>query len=349
MQPSTEAVRTTHETPETNRRIIRRPRFTTVYAGLFIYDRIAHILTFINVYAIILSSLMHTNINSHHTSTKEIDPRFLHREGFRKTLDKIKYTQHLAHQALPQQLSHRPSREDFAKFAGTFSRESSDKNEKMYASILATLPGSVRAERVLQSRDDISYNDRHTAVLEKISFNNALRESIENNPRIEKSILLNTVKSAAQFYQYSANEINAVERGTSDSLRGMQHELAFESILWNLPEGFEILETTDEDDARGTDYRVRCPNGTEVSIDVKASEEAAANSYQKRVAALARRGKTVPKNELILYSGFTDEDFDPTYPWRPTYEVTSELTPYVESILLEASGEEVSSQQLIAN
>lgn len=269
--------------------------------------------------------------------SKEVDPRFQHIEGFRHTIKKVTQQRRLADHALNKEPT-RPSRHDFARFAKKYSGETTDRNEKMYTSILSTLPGLVES-RAEPTDQQSSFKDRQAAIMKKISFNNALRDSINANPRIEKSALTAIVKSAALFYQYPPNEIVGIERETIDTLRGMQHELAFESILWNLPEGFEVLETTDEDDAKGTDYRVKCPNGTLVSIDVKASQLSADRAYEKRANALARRGKTVPSNEIILYSGFTEQDFDPSSPWRPTYQATSELTPYVEMELLAASGE----------
>lgn len=274
--------------------------------------------------------------------TQDIDPRYLQHESFRKTLAKIKHQKHLAAHALSETPSS-PTREEFADFSRKFAGETQDRDEKMHASILATLPGALKAHHTLsaerESLEGISRREHHAAISKTIAFNNTLRSAIEANPRIEGSTLLFAIKTAAHYYQYSPDDFMGFEQEVNMTLRGMQHELAFESILWNLPEGFEVLETSDEDDAHGIDYQVKCPNNRIVSIDVKASQASADRQIEKRTRLLATRGKSIPANELILYSGFKRSDFNPNLPWRPTYDATAALTPIVEQKLRTASGE----------
>ncbi len=287
------------------------------------------------------------NINKQPSSNNKgdrpaVDPSIVHRERvkFGKTVDHIKSDRHLATKALnPEAVNQGPkrvTREEFAGYADKLSRRTADRDEKFHSSILATLPAMIEAQKTLEhdNKNSTTYDEREVAVLKAIAFNDAMRDAIEANPRLEAGLITTVVQSACQFYNYSAQEMNDIVRQTTDTLRGMQHELAFESVLWNLPEGFEVLETTAEDDARGADYRVLCPNGVTVSIDVKASQAAADRAYDKR-------GHKMAQNEIVLYSGFTKEDFDTEYPWRPTYEATQSLTPYVEEELRIASGEDM--------
>lgn len=279
---------------------------------------------------------------SERTKPKDIDPRHLHIEGFRRTLNKLKHQYYIASHALESTIENpgaHPSRQEFASFAARFSNETDDKDEMMYASFLGTLPGYIEARQTLLQSTD--FQTRKAAILDTIRFNNTLRTAIEVHPHVDEDQLTIIAKSTGHFYQYSSDAISQLGKDMQRRLKGMKHELAFESVLWNLPEGFEVLETTDEDDTDGADYRVRCPNGVSVSIDVKASQYYEEKTYNKQRADLSRQGREMPRNKIILYSGFTNSDFRTDYPWRPTYEATTRLVPLVEQRLRIASGETI--------
>lgn len=288
-------------------------------------------------------------------SKQETDPRQYHLEGFRRTLMAIKQQKYMAAAALENTLnSHHstPTRYEFADFAGSYAAKAEDRDEKMYASILASLPRFMDANRQRTSAEEygmsLTYNERRKHARNSIAFTGSIREAIHANPRLPQEALATVVKGAAHHYQYSSEQISSLDHQLNQTLQGMKHELAFESILWNLPEGFEVIETTEEDDLQGIDYSVRCPNGTTVNVDVKSSPRAAEAAQTKRDQYFERIHQTAPATELILYSGFTNNDFDPTYPWRPTFEATERLVPSVEQRLRVASGEEV-PDQVIAN
>lgn len=230
------------------------------------------------------------------------------------------------------------SRMRFADAAHRYLREENptDTDTQMYALILATIPHMVDGRHTLHGHH-ASRKERHDAKLEMIEFNDALRMIIDNNPNIREDTLKGLIISAMLSYGYGADDLNGGEDETKHSLIGMKHELAFEAALSWLPEGYEILTTTDEDDKHGADFKVRCPNGVILYIDVKSSPEAANEATQDNIDFYARFREQVPANQLVLFSNFYSEDFTSKNPWRPTDEAIHEAYPYIEADLHAAS------------
>lgn len=221
--------------------------------------------------------------------------------------------------------------------------------KRIYGSILSVLPSFIKAKSDLEhDRNEYKNRQRLTesqydhAIDQTILFNDVIRDIIDqHHNKIRPDILLTIISAVAISYKYSSEERQHLMTEAEGVVKGMQHELAFESTLYYLPDGFEVLDRNENsrDDANGKDYRVRCPNGTIVSVDVKASPKSEEKAVQKRDEHFASKGRTVPKNELILFSGFTYDDFDPRDPWRPKHDAIIRELPRLEMTLLWASGD----------
>lgn len=230
------------------------------------------------------------------------------------------------------------SRMLFSNAAHQFLRDKNpqDTDVHMYASLLAVIPHMVDGRHTLHDHH-ANRKKRHDAKLEMIGFNDALRNIIDANPNIREDTLRGLITSTMLSYGYGAEDINNAETETKHALIGMKHELAFEAALSWLPEGYEILTTTDEDDKHGADFKVRCPNGVILYIDVKATPESADEATQENIEFYAQFGEQVPKNQLVLFSNFYREDFTEKHPWRPSDRAIREAYPFIEDDLRNAS------------
>lgn len=238
----------------------------------------------------------------------------------------------------------------FARQAQEYTEQLSPHDpRKIYGSILAVLPSFMKAKTELeQDRNDYRKNFRLTesgydhAIDQTIKFNDVIRDIIDQfHNKIRPADLLGIIKTAAVSYRYSSEDRQRLLIEAGGVIKGMQHELAFESVLYYLPDGFEVLDRNESsrDDANGKDYRVRCPNGSVVSVDVKASHKSEEKAREKRNEYFASKGLIGPKNELILFSGFDQEDFETSDPWRPKHEAILRELPKIEEILLWASSD----------
>ncbi len=286
---------------------------------------------------------------------QEIDPNRildLHLRGLRKTSENVadfRMHSRLGNAGVQEQQRHGKHTEgpaDFANDAKRYSeqldlRDPENIDVKMYALILGATPSMIEAQKQLQRRT-ISDHTKDNAKLNLIGFNNILKDIIDTNPSIEPFVITELVKSATIAYGYGAEDINMAVRETEERQVGMKHELGFEAPLYYLPEGFEILDTTDKDDSEGVDHRILCRNGVIVTVDVKASQELADKAIQEaeEFSYMSGHGGRLPKNKLIMFSGYTMDDFDPKNPWRPKPDAVERVYPAIEKALIEASGEE---------
>ncbi|MGO3702314.1 MAG: hypothetical protein ACTJG2_04000 [Candidatus Saccharimonadales bacterium] len=199
---------------------------------------------------------------------------------------------------------------------------------------------------VLQLTGVVSDTIRELPALEKgskdakdqmIEFNTALKTIIRNQTGIPPEQLIYMVRGVAKSLGHNHREIAALSARTHETVRGMKHELAAESVFMNLPEEYNYREGTAKEDRKGIDYVVTAPNGIDVLIDVKASERAARDAWDKQDDYYARRGQKVPQNHLIMASGYREDDFLPKS-WNVNYEATKELTPGWKQVIDHAAG-----------
>lgn len=277
-----------------------------------------------------------------------VDPHYLHLEELRRISNDIRSRQLAGSKkstGVAENLPPHKSRYAFARQAREYT-DGLDQNDsrKMYSDILATLPDYVDAVHVLPDRHDKSFDrpwlseaDWNAAKEHTIAYNDVFRDIIENNPGLQPDAIMSIVSAAADTYDYSDDDREMIRHNTLGILRGMQHEIAFESVLRELPNGFEVMTTDDNDDAHGADFKVRCPNGVVVSIDVKATQRLEEEAEKRTVVYMARHHKKAPANEIVLFSGFDEYDFDHDNPWRPSQEAVKRVLPSVKSALLKAA------------
>jgi hypothetical protein len=231
------------------------------------------------------------------------------------------------------------SRHQFAKAANQYAdrldaHEQSD--AKMYASILAVLPNTIDALHKLRGGWKNAPKD-YNSTMSMIRFNDTLSEIITSHPTIQPKTLIEIVRAATQSYGYNMSIVSEMEQQTFAALRGIKHERAFEAVLYYLPEGYKVYETTDEEDKHGADFLVQCPNRVLVSVDVKSSPESAERATVNDEVYLERHQNAKRYPHLAIFSGFTDNDFDPQSPWQPGQEAILRELPRIQAALLEKS------------
>lgn len=224
--------------------------------------------------------------------------------------------------------------------------------DDIYQAVLEKLPNYVQAVHDLPDRREhypgshwLSEAEWDIAKEHTIEFNDVFRDIIEANPQLQFDDIVAIVDSVANRLEYSDETKEMVRHNTKGILYGMRHEVAFEQILNQLPDNFQIVTTDDEDDAHGADFKVRCPNGIIISIDVKASERLEEEAERRTAIYMRRHHKKAPANEIVLFSGFEDEDFAPENPWRPTQAAIERELPHIKEELLRASDKHASSKR----
>lgn len=217
-------------------------------------------------------------------------------------------------------------------------------SHKMYEDILAVLPDYVKAVHDLPDRRDhyqgshwLSEAEWDEAKEHTIAYNDVFRSIIENNPHLPPQTIVATTLEVADTFSYSDDVKEMLQHNTFGVLRGMQHEVAFETLLEQLPEDFELVYTDDEDDAHGADFKVRCPNGIVLSIDVKATEHLVEEARERTKRYMNKHHRKAPASEIILFSGFDELDFSEDSPWQPSPEAIHRELPRIKSELLQAS------------
>lgn len=247
----------------------------------------------------------------------------------------------------------------FAETAKKFARRTDipkTPDQRMYADLLAIMPAMVAAKELLNDeeeeerehhshgydhnyRHDYDHNEDHyEAKLQMAKFNEVIRNIIDTHPRIQATTIVGLVRSVSLRYGFDADQVNTATEDVNIMLYGAKHELAYEAALHRLPLGFEVIPTDAEDDKHGADMLVLCPNGVVVSIDVKSTRKAAMRGQEKQERYHKRTHTHMPRNEIIVFSGFRSEDFHPDNPWRPTDEAIERVLPAIETRLYQAAG-----------
>lgn len=199
--------------------------------------------------------------------------------------------------------------------------------DKNIAGIYQTLPGFLQAETLLH-KSYLPDGQYEKLRLNRVLFNESLKNIIDTDPKTTVEELHRYTTDTALTYGYKGSELDFISEATDTTIQGMRHELALEAVLYRI--GYDVEETTPQDDLHGIDYRIQREDGTKISIDVKASETAAARSIQKSEEWHRNNGTTKPATELVLASGFTPYDFEATNPWRPTEQAIQRVMPLIE-------------------
>lgn len=287
-------------------------------------------------------------MHNHHEKQSEqrLDPRQafeLHKRGLVETWQTIRSSQtinRLGGVSLegPHSFTYK-SRKDFARNAEhqLNNTDPHDKDAQMYAALIAKIPNAVNGKHTLYNHH-ATQHQRYLAKMDMIAFDDMLRTTINTHKTLQEEAIVDLVVTTMLNYGYEAGDINMIAGETKRSLRGMKHELAVAATLFHLPKGYDVLDTTDEDDKHGADFIVRCPNGVLVYIDIKASQTTADEAIKRQHEYYSDNYREEPENKIILYSGFDDgKDFDPSRPWQPTPEAIQKVLPTIIENLRNAS------------
>ena len=205
--------------------------------------------------------------------------------------------------------------------------------ERNIAAIYEAFPAYASALALNESDEYLSREEFRNNKRPLSQFNKVLKDFIDGDPRIQPDELQHYLQDCALTYGYSGEELALINRHIPLQLRGMMHELGFESLLYRL-DGIDIEDVTTEDDLNGIDSRIIREDGTDILIDVKASQTTAEKARSKRERAHMREyGQPLPSNILIVASGFLDSSFSQKYPWRPTEEAIARALPRIQTII----------------
>jgi hypothetical protein len=163
-----------------------------------------------------------------------------------------------------------------------------------------------------------------------IPFNHHLKQLINNHSSTTPANLEGMLKNTLAVNGYDNNLLAQINRRIKP---GMEQELALEANLFHLPGEPEILDTTIEDELRGIDYIAQFRNGIEMTIDGKASEEAAIKAQLDHDAWRERNHITTPDTHLIIWTGYNRKDFIPNKIGRVTEEAREREQPRINNII----------------
>lgn len=163
-----------------------------------------------------------------------------------------------------------------------------------------------------------------------IPFNHHLKQLINNHSSTTPANLEGMLKNTLAVNGYDSNLLNQINRRIKP---GMEQELALEANLFHLPGEPEILDTSVEDELRGIDYIAQFRNGIEMTIDGKASEEAAIKAQLDRDAWRERNHITTPDTHLIIWTGYNKSDFIPDKIGRVTEEARLREQPRINNMV----------------
>lgn len=205
--------------------------------------------------------------------------------------------------------------------------------EHNIAAIYANFPDFVEAQQTMNTDVYVPKEEFTTAKKNLSKFNTTLKDFIDGDPRIQPQELQRYLQDCALTYGYSGRQLESVTRAIPELLRGMRAELSMESILYRL-DGIDIMETTTEDDLNGIDERVLRDDGTEILIDVKASQITADKARTKREDRHRRvHGELLPSNILVITTGMKEDDYSPKTPWRPTEKGIARNIPRIQALI----------------
>ena len=146
------------------------------------------------------------------------------------------------------------------------------------------------------------------------TLNYAIKEIIDINQSISptdlNSILRRTIERVG--FDEAEKAANLISR---TNVRGMMHELAGTTLIYNLEGDFKIPEKRKDaeikDDLAGIDAEITFDDGVKLTFDFKASEDNAASQQEKHDRYRRKNHITTPDNHIIFATGFDGRDFIP--------------------------------------
>lgn len=193
------------------------------------------------------------------------------------------------------------------ELSGSTHEQTESQDDIDFAKILTlSLPGFYLAQYAL-SHDKANLDPKTHKEYKRLccATREALLKTIMSSlDTLSRKDMQKHLESIAQTTFGQSRDIAYINNETQRTIRGAMHESGFIQLIESI-EGFEIVETTYDDDAAGVDVKVATPQGKIVEIDVKASIDqiSGARGGEAHLWAISRHGN------ILLWSLLTDSDF----------------------------------------
>lgn len=193
------------------------------------------------------------------------------------------------------------------------------------------------------------HGNSETNLTNVIEFNHAMRDYINERPSIERAAFRTMIGSTMNALQYEPELIETVQW---DIFPGMENEIVGEEGLYYVPGNFLVLESGErpEDLARpdvpidkvrrayaemhGIDNAIiNLDTDDMVTIDFKKSKQAAIETQRDHEHWLARH-HLGPDNHLVIWPGYSEDDFVPGKIGRVKPEARLREQPRIDGLVL---------------
>ncbi len=194
---------------------------------------------------------------------------------------------------------------------------------------LVTFMESVQTLNTLDERN-ASSQERRPFTEAVASFNHALKEMVDDNPRLQYQEVLQFLRETHQaIHGIALNK--PFENNVRARLTGIRHEIGVEQMLYQIPD-IEIEETTVQDDLQGGDIRVSLDGVHFYNIDIKAS----AFTAERRRQDAAYHGSS----RIIIWSHLDEGDFNGSFhiPSETASKKAPELFREIKSAIFSRRG-----------
>ncbi|HEX8390612.1 MAG TPA: hypothetical protein VF597_04285 [Candidatus Saccharimonadales bacterium] len=205
--------------------------------------------------------------------------------------------------------------------------------------LIATLPDFARGSWQLEQLNDKKAGRKQKLpfIRDKIPFNHALRDMIDEAPGLSQSQVIDFCSLASQdmldHNSPADPPIEFVEQKVRTTLVGMQHEIGLEQILWNIPEIEDVIKATPEQELQGIDM-IAVYDGAHIPLDAKASPSLAGRSlenYEQYAHKHSDGTSAVSDNGYPLWTGITHGEFHGGF--RIDQDTVDRCTPAVAATL----------------
>lgn len=205
--------------------------------------------------------------------------------------------------------------------------------------ILSLLPKYLESQLALDKIQDYERaTNRRVPKTEKrphkevaASYNHALRELVDIAPDLAPSEVLNFIYAAALEME-DPDAAKYASQETRSVIFGMQNEIGFEQILWEIEEVEDVIHGDEKQDREGVDLYILY-KGVKLKVDTKASALSAQKAKQARQDFMRRHGETEASSVsgYPMWTGLKASDFGDTF--RISNELARERAPHIKAML----------------
>lgn len=172
-------------------------------------------------------------------------------------------------------------------------------DESRQLKLIAILPDWLKAQRKLDAdRDSMTRQEKDEVLQPVLEFNHIVREMIDTEQYSRMSEITSFISNILLRQRASKEIIQYAVQSANQTINGMRHEIAAESVLSITP-GVDSVESADSaDELSGRDINIEY-YGRRFGIDIKASEKGAEDAMLR----------SHNYEYTALRSGFSSRDF----------------------------------------